>query len=82
MIRPGDWGLLVALNLGIALAPGVASNASHPGVTFRAIGRAQAQAAYALLCKPSNRNPAFHAFSRLARDFAHRRDPPLSLVGE
>lgn len=73
---------LVALNFGIALASGVAPNASHPGVAFRALAGPHAEVGYALLWKPSNRNPSLHAFGRLARAFAHSRDPRLSLARE
>lgn len=73
---------LVALNFGVALAPGVATSATHPGVRFRPIASTSAQVDYRLLWKPSNRNPALHAFTRVARAFSHQRDPRLGAVME
>jgi DNA-binding transcriptional LysR family regulator len=66
---------LVALNFGVALAPGVAAGASHPGVCFRPIAATSAPVAYRLLWKPNNRNPVLHAFARFARAFGRRREP-------
>jgi DNA-binding transcriptional LysR family regulator len=68
---------MVALGFGVAVVPGVPARAVHPGVVFRPIVTAQPEIECGLLWKPSNRNPALHAFTRLARAFAHRRDPRL-----
>lgn len=65
---------LVALGFGITLAVGSTANAAHPGVCFRPIADARAEPAYGLFWKPGARNPALHAFARVARDFSRRRD--------
>jgi DNA-binding transcriptional LysR family regulator len=73
---------MVALGFGVAVVPGVPTRAVHPGVVFRPIATAHPEIECGLLWKPSNRNPALHAFTRLARAFAHRRDPRLGHAAE
>lgn len=73
---------LVALGFGVALAPGRPADAQRPGLRFRPLAGAAAEAPYCLLWNPGARNPALHAFVRSARDFAHRRDPRPSFSGK
>lgn len=71
---------LVALGFGITIAVGSTASAAHPGVCFRPIADARAEPAYGLFWKPGARNPALHAFARVARDFSRRCD--AAHVGE